>query len=249
MDTSFASLTLVFVAALLTALATGLGALPFAFLDFRRLGWLGLANAIAAGVMLGASISLLVEAGEASVPRMVIGALVGVAFIYAVQAVLHHTGHHDVTQLAASQTRKGLLIVAVMTAHSTAEGFGVGSSFADSGKFGLVIAIAIAVHNIPEGLAISLVLVPRGATVWAAAGWSIFSSLPQPLLALPSFLFVEAFDAMLPAALGFAAGAMIWMLGRELLPEAVNHAPKRQVFAIVALTAGAMFTFQFFLIG
>jgi zinc transporter ZupT len=73
----------------------------------------------------------------------------------------------------------------------------------------LLIAIAIAVHNIPEGLAISLVLVPRGASVRSAAGWSIFSSLPQPLLAVPAYLFVEAFVGTLPAALGFAAGAMV----------------------------------------
>ena len=246
---SIGSLTLVFVAALFTALATGLGALPFAFLDFRRVGWLGLANAIAAGVMLGASVSLLVEAAGESVVRMALGGLVGIAFIYGVQFALKWTDHHDVTRLASRHARKGLLIIAVMTAHSTAEGLGVGSSFGDSGRFGIVIAIAIAVHNIPEGLAISLVLIPRGATLWAAAGWSIFSSLPQPILAIPSFLFVEEFEAMLPAALGFAAGAMIWMLGRELLPDALQQNSKRQVFGVVAVAAGAMFTFQFFLVG
>ena len=102
-------------------------------------------------------------------------------------------------------------------------------------------------HNIPEGLAISLVLVPRGASVGAAAGWSIFSSLPQPLLAVPAFLFVESFTSILPVGLGFAAGAMVWMVLGELLPEALETAPTR-VVAVAGGTAFAlMLVFQLLL--
>jgi zinc transporter ZupT len=64
------------------------------------------------------------------------------------------------------------------------------------------------------------VLVPRGASVRAAAGWSIFSSLPQPLVAGLAFLFVEQFRPFLAAGLGFAGGAMIWLVFAELLPDA-----------------------------
>ena len=86
-----------------------------------------------------------------------------------------------------------MIIVAVMTVHSAAEGVGVGVAFGGGEAIGFLTAFAIAVHNIPEGLAISLVLVPRGVSVLHAAGWSMVSSLPQPLLALPAFLFVESF--------------------------------------------------------
>jgi hypothetical protein len=72
-----------------------------------------------------------------------------------------------------------------MTAHSFAEGVGVGAAFGSGESLGLVTAIAIAIHNIPEGLAISLVLVPQGVSVLRAAGSSVFSSVPQPLVASP----------------------------------------------------------------
>jgi zinc transporter ZupT len=87
-----------------------------------------------------------------------------------------------------------------------------------------------AVHNIPEGLAISLVLVPRGVTVWRAALWSIFSSLPQPLLAVPAFVFVEAFGASLPIGLGFAGGAMVWMVLTEVAPGFLRSGRDRLAF-------------------
>ena len=249
MDVSVGSVIFVFVAALATAAATGLGALPFAFVDLKGKRWLGLANGIAAGVMFGASASLLVEGAADSITRTAIGAALGVSFVYVVRFAIKRGVEPDVSQLSGANANKALLIVAVMTAHSTAEGFGVGSAFGGGGIFGVVIAVAIAIHNIPEGLAISLVLVPKGASVRSAAGWSIFSSLPQPLLAVPSFLFVEQFRALLPAGLGFAAGAMIWMAARELLPEAVEDAPMRQVAGAVAAAFIAMFTFQFLLIG
>jgi zinc transporter ZupT len=129
-------------------------------------------------------------------------------------------------RLTGGDARKALVIIAVMTAHSATEGVGVGVSYGGSEKLGLLITLAIAIHNIPEGLAISLVLVPRGATVRSAAGWSVFSSLPQPLIAPFAYLFVEQFKPFLPVGLGFAAGAMIWMVFSELLPEAVHDAPR-----------------------
>jgi zinc transporter ZupT len=157
--------------------------------------------------------------------------------------------HDHPQQLALGSLRgedavKALLIVGVMTIHSVAEGVGVGAAFGGGETLGLLIAVAIAVHNIPEGLAISLVLVPRGTSVASAAGWSIFSSLPQPLLAVPAFLFVDAFEGLLPAALSFAAGAMIWMVARELVPEALEQASPRAVLATGGVAFVAMMAFQ-----
>ena len=227
----------VFVAALVTALATGLGALPLLFVRSAGRIVLGASNAVAAGVMLAASLSLVLEGADRSLWRAGAGAALGVGFVLVTERHLRHDHHHTLGAMRGEDARKALLIVGVMTVHSAAEGIGVGAAFADGSTLGLLIAIAIAVHNVPEGLAISLVLVPRGASIGAAAGWSIFSSLPQPLLAVPAFLFVDTFTSVLPVALGFAAGAMVWMVLGELLPEALHTAPAR----VVALAGGSAF--------
>ena len=227
----------VFVAALVTALATGLGALPLLFVRSAGRFVLGVSNAIAAGVMLAASVSLSLQGVDRSLWRTAVGVAVGVCFVLVTERYLEHDHGHAMGSLRGEDARRAMLIVGVMTVHSAAEGIGVGAAFADGSTLGLLIAIAIAVHNIPEGLAISLVLVPRGTSVGAAAGWSIFSSLPQPLLAVPAFLFVDTFKSVLPVGLGFAAGAMVWMVLGELLPEALETAPPR----VVALAGGTAF--------
>jgi zinc transporter ZupT len=241
------SAVVVFVAALGTALATGLGALPLA-LTRRDIGrWLGPANAVACGVMLGASASLLLEGISRNGSRTGIGAVAGGAFVYLAYRLVGENEELQLGTLRGADARKALLIVGVMTAHSAAEGIGVGAAFGDTGTLGFLIAVAIAVQNIPEGSAISLVLVPRGTSVRSAAGWSIFSSLPQPLLAVPAFLFVEQFSALLPAGLGFATGAMIWMVGRDLLPEAWAQGPRRLVVADAAIAFALMLALQLLL--
>jgi zinc transporter, ZIP family len=238
------SVWLVFATALATALATGLGALPFLFRrgDFAR--WLGPANAVASGVMLGASASLIIEGWGRSPVRTVGGTLFGALFVLLALAALGDNENLHLGRLRGTDARKALLIVGVMTAHSAAEGIGVGAAFGDTAAFGLLIALAIAVQNVPEGLAISLVLVPRGSRVRAAAGWSIFSSLPQPLLAVPAFLFVEQFASVLPTGLGFAGGAMILMVARELLPEAFALGPRRAVVADTVIAFALMLALQ-----
>ena len=85
---------------------------------------------------------------------------------------------------------------------------------------------------------------PKGASILACAGWSIFSSLPQPLMAVPAFVFVDRFRPVLPYGLGFAAGAMVFMVFLELLPEAYANERPSAVGLWVSLTLGAMILFQ-----
>ncbi len=237
----------VFLAALLTALATGLGALPFLFTKRFTARHEGLANAMAAGLMLAASLMLMYEGVQRQPTLMFYGMTVGAGLIIGMEYWLSHARGIHVSELKGADARKALLIIGVMTVHSLTEGVGVGVSYAGGEALGVFITLAIAVHNIPEGLAISLVLVPRGVSAWKAGGWSIFSSLPQPLMAVPAFLLVDFFHPFLPFGLGFAAGAMIWMTVHELIPDALQKAPRPAVAGVAFLAFCAMMAFQFFL--
>jgi ZIP family zinc transporter len=237
----------VFIAATITAVFTGIGALPFFFVKNISGTFLGAASAAAAGLMLGASLGLIYEGFQMSGIRLVIGIVLGILLIVIARYFLE--GHDpDFAELEGNaDAMKILLIVGIMTVHSFAEGIGVGVSFGDGQNLGTLISSAIAIHNIPEGLAISLVLIPRGSSVWKAAGWSVFSSLPQPLMAVPAFLFVLAFKPFLPVGLGLAAGAMVWMVFSEMLPEAREEAPLSTVVSIVVLATLGMLAFQLLL--
>jgi zinc transporter ZupT len=239
----------VFLAAMVTAVATGLGALPFVFV--RHIGgwWLGAANAAAAGLMLGASHNLIAEGTRLAPERVFVGILIGLAAIVASNRLIRRRGPTDVADLHGDGARKALLILGIMTAHSFAEGLGVGVSFAGTTELGVFITTAIAIHNIPEGLAICLVLIPRGTPVWKASLLSIFTSLPQPLMAVPAFLFVTAFTPLLPIGLGIAAGAMIWMVFSELIPDAIAKTSGGTVGIVVTLAMVALWAFQQLVLG
>ena len=242
------SVVQVLLLALLTAVATGLGALPFLFVKDLTRGWLGASNALASGLMLAASFGLVYEGAVYGLGRTLLGVVLGLGFIVLTRALLQHDEHPAVfASMGGLNARKALLIVGVMTLHSFTEGVGVGVSFGGGQDLGLFITVAIAVHNIPEGLAISLVLVPRGLGVGRAALWSIFSSLPQPLMAVPAFLFVDLFEPFLPVGLGFAGGAMIWMVFSELVPDALEETSGNLVAVVVTLSVAAMVAFQFFI--
>jgi hypothetical protein len=90
---------------------------------------------------------------------------------------------------------------------------------------GLLVTLAIGIHNIPEGLAVATVLVARGTTPRKALEWTLLCALPQPLFAVPSFIFVESFKMLLPVSMGFAAGCMLWIVVAELLPDALEDMP------------------------
>ena len=238
---------LVFIAALVTALATGLGALPFAVWRTMSPRAVSVCNGIAAGLMLAASFSLLQEGFVVNPSKTIIGLVGGFVFIAFSHQIISRYDDFHIGAIQGADAIKMLMIVGIMTLHSAAEGVGVGVAYAGEGNLGQFITAAIAVHNIPEGLAIALVLVPRGAKVWQAAGWSVFSSLPQPLLAVPAFMFVTVFTPFLPIGLGLAAGAMIWMTLSELIPEALENATSPMIASAVTMSIAGMMVFELML--
>lgn len=97
---------------------------------------------------------------------------------------LEYYGEVSMLDIKGADAAKVILVVGIMTLHSFGEGSGVGVSFASSKGLsqGILITLAIAVHNIPEGLAVSMVLASRGVSPQKAMLWSVITSLPQVII-------------------------------------------------------------------
>ncbi|HVM60999.1 MAG TPA: ZIP family metal transporter [Verrucomicrobiae bacterium] len=220
----------VFVVALITDLATGIGAVPFAFSRTLSRKWEGISCAVAGGMMISASVFSLAEQGlrRGRAWEIVLGMLAGALFFWLTARFLEGN-RWQVADLSTEDSKQAVLIIAAMFVHSIPEGIAIGVGYATGDlRFGLLLAIAIAVHNIPEGIAVSVPLRTKGVSILKCAGWSVFTSVPQPLFAVPAFLLVSVFHPLLPFGLGFAGGAMVFLVAAELMPESVSNCTKTE---------------------
>ncbi len=238
----------VFIVALATDLATGLGAIPFAFVRDLSRRWQGLAYAAAGGMMVSASVFALSEQGlrRGAAWEIVLGLLAGSLFYWWTARKVHQN-HFQLGDLNSKDSRQALLMLVTMFVHSIPEGIAIGVGYATGEyRFGLLLATAIALHNVPEGIAISLPLRAKGVSVGKCAWYAILTSVPQPLAAVPAFLLVSVFQPLLPVGLGFAGGAMMFLVITELLPEALELCSRHETAwgfmaglgAMLLLTAG-----------
>jgi ZIP family zinc transporter len=215
---------------ILSALATGLGAIPVAYIQNKSTIVRAFSGAIAAGMMISASVFSLAQegiglkAGRPTAPyEVILGLMLGAAFFWYVDKRLSN-GHVHIGTLGTGATQKGFFIFIAMFIHSFPEGVAIGVGFATGDfNFGLIMALASSVHNIPEGIAISLPLRSEGVSFPKCALWAILSSVPQPLAAVPAALAVWFFKPLLAVGLGFAGGAMIYLVVLELIPEALEE--------------------------
>lgn len=220
----------VFVAALASDLATGLGALPVRFLDKFDGRWHGLASAAAGGMMLSASVFALADQAlhRGGAVQVVIGMIAGALFVARTASIVAER-HWRLGDWNEADSRQPILLVTTMFVHSAPEGMAIGVGYATGDpRFGLLLALAIAVHNIPEGTAVALPLRARGASIARCAGFAILTSVPQPLLAVPAFLLTSFFQPLVAPSLGFAGGAMIFLVVSELIPESLASCSKTE---------------------
>ncbi len=231
------NLLLVTLAGLVTALATGLGAIPFFFVRDVNNRLNVVLWGFSSGIMISASLFGLIREGlaEGTPAEIAVGMAAGVLLVVLAHNVITNA-EVDPRQYEEADFKKLLLILGVLTVHSFPEGIAVGVSFADLGIEGgtpivgftvpvlaVFMTVAISIHNVPEGTAISIPLRAMGVPRWKMVWWAVFSSLPQPIGAAIAFTFVRLAREVLPYGFGFAAGAMIYLVLTEFVPEAMER--------------------------
>ena len=221
-----------------TFLMTTLGAgLVFFFRKQFSAGLQRVFLGFAAGVMIAAAVwSLLIPAIDQAEAAGLLGwvpaaggFLLGVGFLIAMDSLLPHLhiGAKQPEGLSAPWKRTTLLFTAV-TLHNIPEGMAVGLSFALAAQGGqaagytaaMALALGIGIQNFPEGAAISLPLRQEGNPVGRAFWMGSLSGVVEPVFGVLTVLIAGSIQPLMPWLLSFAAGAMIYVVVEELIPEA-----------------------------
>jgi ZIP family zinc transporter len=233
-----------FLFSLLAGLGTGLGGLVVVI---RKPGKRSVAflMGLASGVMITLSfLELVNEAWRLSgYVTTTIGFGAGALFMFLIDFLAPHIrfAEEEKDVFDARLLKTGFLIAVGISIHNIPEGLAVGAGFMHMPEFGLFIAIAIALHNIPEGIATALPLCEGGMCGWKSFRIAFLSGLVEPLGALLAAVLLTPFKSLIPAALAFAAGVMVFITLDELIPTAREFG--HQHFTAMGVILGAVFVF------
>ncbi len=214
-------MTDVFIGSLLAGLATGLGALPILFIKRLTHKWHDILLAFAGGVMLAAAmLSLIPEAlSFGSLNHLIIGLVLGVITLSVLEKTIPHI-HWQKHNKKIVIDEKAMLVIAALTLHNLPEGLAMGVSYASGQEdLGSLVAIAIGVQNAPEGLLVALFLIRQKINRFVALLIATATGLIEVLTALLGFYLTNIFENLVSYGLAFAAGAMLFIIYKELIPE------------------------------
>jgi ZIP family zinc transporter len=230
------------LAGLVTALATGLGALPVGRAGARADVWQPVLLGAAAAAMtvvsfLGLLKPAIAEDGGAGVAG---GLAAGILFLLGARTLLARRGAAD-GRLATATGRRAALVVLVLFVHSLPEGFAIGSAWASGTEgLGLFVLVAIALQNVPEGTVTAIPLALDGAGRARQVAAAVGTSLPQPVGAVIAFVLVEEIQGLLPFSFAFAAGAMLALVALDVAPDAWRRGGRTRASAGAAAGGALM---------
>lgn len=243
-----ASLLLIALGASLAAgLATGVGALPVLAIRELTDRSAGALLGLSAGVMLAAAVfglllpalgALAPDGAAAAAGGVVAALLAGAGLIEVLHRVMPHE-HFDKGREGPATRRLAQvwLFVVAITLHNVPEGLAVGVGVGTGElSVGLPVTVGIALQNMPEGLVVAVSLVRAGYGRWKGLGIATLTGLVEPLVSLFGFAAVHLATVLLPYGLAFAAGAMLYVISHEIIPE--SHEPKRSEAATWGILLG-----------
>lgn len=200
---------------------------------------LGIMLGVAAGIMLSiVFMELLDEAANTSYPWTVLGLLAGIiAFLFLDNFFPHK---HFITEEVRKGRflKKGILIATGIALHNVSEGIAIGAGFAASTGMGMALAVLISLHNVPEGLAVAIPLNIGGMGRAKVFGITMLAGLPMGVGALLGSVTGNISAEFLALSLSFAAGAMLYIVFDELIPDVLEVVDNHT--AIWGLTAGIL---------
>ncbi len=244
------NVTLLGVAGSLAAgLATGAGALPVFFIKRISSELQGMMLGFGAGVMLAAtSFSLLLPGIEAAQTQtqnrfasgliIVAGVLIGGAFLWLGNRYFPHEHFSKGAEGAnVDRLRQVWLFVIAITLHNFPEGLAVGVGFGGGDVAnGLTLALGIGLQNFPEGLVVAIALLAEGYRKRDVFGIALMTGLVEPVGGLIGAGIVSIATAVLPWGMAFAAGAMLFVISDEIIPE--SHTLGREQQATIGVMVG-----------
>lgn len=236
------------VASLAAGLATGVGALPIFFTRSISKQAQNEMLGFGAGVMLAAtSFSLLVpgidaavDMGSSTMAAALIacaGMLLGAGFVWGADATLPHEHFAVGPEGARNETlRRIWLFVFAITIHNFPEGLAVGVGFAgDEVRTAVALAVGIGLQNLPEGLAVALALTGEGYARRRAFLVALLTGLVEPVGGLLGAGVVSVASSLLPWGMAFAAGAMLYVISGEIIPESHRGGQAKRATAAVVV--------------
>ncbi len=216
----------------LAAATSALGAVPAALVPRLPRAVLGWANAIAAGLMLGAAHVLAVEGVARSPVLGALGAALGAGFVWTAHAVSGHPAGDVPT------SREGSLVRASL--HSAAEGVAIGAALLVSAPLGLFVAAAIAAHNVPEAMALTESLRKSGVRWRESSMLAVLANASQVVLSIATVLLAARSELSLAVALGVVAGAHVYLVLVDLLPESYEQAGHETIAVVTSVALGGI---------
>jgi len=216
------------------ALASIPGGLVHWSADIRRNRWIGWAHALAAGGMLGAAFVLTAVPGMAPLAAAAGGAL-GVGFIVFTHSL---TGMDtlDLSRPDRTDPTAAPRLVLTHALHACTEGVAIGVAMAIDLRLGVFMALAIAVHNIPEAALLGGATRDGDEGGARPLGLSILSNLGQPVFAVGAWVLISVEPHFLPWALGFAVGALLNLVMTELLPASYREAGSTSIAVVASVS-------------
>ncbi|MDF2946362.1 MAG: dihydroorotate dehydrogenase [Bacillales bacterium] len=212
----------------LSALATGLGALPVLFFQETSHRFRDILLAFTAGIMMAAATFSLIPSSlrEGGLTSLTLGLFSGVIMLLILEK---YTPHIELEHKQVAVDGKALLIILAITLHNIPEGLSVGVSYGSevNSSLGGLIAVAIGLQNAPEGLLIALFLIQQRIDKYKALAISTLTGLIEIVAGLIGYFAVQWVQNLVGYGLAFASGAMIFIIYKELIPESHGHGHAR----------------------